>query len=196
MICKMIGLIVAALLCANPVSSQAWKKNERTDPLRDTHFVQFSLDGRYLTPPKSASAEAVPSIVVRCAPKSHNHGHTRGVFMQGYIFVGGIVDSQVSAEGSVGVTVQFRPDDGKLQTEVWNHSTDFSAIFFSSAGSGWDIFANLLYSHRAYHKEDTNAQVRKVVIGVPEYLGGEIVMQFDMPDASDVAETCGIIWHK
>jgi hypothetical protein len=193
----MTGLIATVLLCANTASSQAWKKDERTDPLRDTHFIQFSLDGKYLTPPKNAPAEAIPSIVVRCAPKSHNHGHTNGVFIQGYIFVGGIVDSQVSTEGSIGVTAQFRLDDGKLQTEVWSHSTDFSAIFFSSSstGSGWDVFANLLYAHHAYHKQDTNHQVRKVVIGVPEYLGGEIVMQFDMPDASDVAETCGIIWH-
>jgi hypothetical protein len=38
--------------------------------------------------------------------------------------------------------------------------------------------------------------VRKVVIGVPQYLGSEVVMQFDMPDATDVAETCGVIWHK
>jgi len=24
----------------------------------------------------------------------------------------------------------------------------------------------------------------------------KVVMQFDMPDATDVAETCGVIWHK
>ncbi len=35
-----------------------------------------------------------------------------------------------------------------------------------------------------------------MVIGVSEYLGGEIVMQFDMPDASEVAEACGVILHK
>ncbi len=35
-----------------------------------------------------------------------------------------------------------------------------------------------------YHKENTNPQVRKVVIGVCEYLGGEIVMEFDNTDAA------------
>jgi len=35
-----------------------------------------------------------------------------------------------------------------------------------------------------------------VVIGVSEYLGGEVVMQFDMPDATEVAEGCGIVLHK
>lgn len=73
-----------------------------------------------------------------------------------------------------------------------------SPLFFfpSRVGSGWDTFANLLYAHHLYHKENTNPQVRKVVLGVNEYLGGEIVMQFDFPDSTEVADACGVIWHK
>jgi hypothetical protein len=53
-----------------------------------------------------------------------------------------------------------------------------------------------LYRHAMYHKENTTPQVRKVVIAVSEYLGGEVVMQFDMPDATEAAKACGIILHK
>ena len=111
------------------------------------------------------------------------------------------MNSEISENGNAGVAVQFRLDDGKLQSENWGCSTDFSSIFFQLSncpfcGSGYSIFANLLYGHAMYHKENTNPQVRKVVIGVNEYLGGEVVMQFDMPDAKEVGEACGIIWHK
>ena len=45
------------------------------------------------------------------------------------------------------------------------------------------------------HKENTSPPVKKVVIGFDEYLGGEVVMQFDMPDPTEVAEAW-VIWHK
>ena len=183
--------------------SISWQREAKTDPLRGTNFVQFSLIGKFLTQPKNAS-NGNPTMIVRCAPgidKKRGQGHTNGKFREGYIFVGGVMDSSMSGNGSSSVSVQFRLDDGKLQSESWGRSTDFSSIFFSHpncplCGGGYDIFANLLYGHAMYHKENTNPQVRKVVIGVSEYLGGEIVMQFDMPDATDVAEACGIILHK
>jgi hypothetical protein len=190
--------IVALLLFVASASSQEWKREEKTDPLRGTKYVEFSLQGRYLTPPKNAASDSRPTMVVRCNPGLHMRGHTKGTFQEGYIFVGGVVDSHVSTGGNTSVHVQLRLDDGKLQDAFWHHSTDYSSIFFSSAfiGSGWEEFANLLYGHKTYHKDNTNPQVRKVVMGVPEFLGGEVVMQFDMPEATEVADACGIISHK
>ena len=46
------------------------------------------------------------------------------------------------------------------------------------------------------HKENTNPPVRKILIGVPEYLGTEIQAEFDMPEPSVVAEVCGVVVHK
>jgi hypothetical protein len=34
------------------------------------------------------------------------------------------------------------------------------------------------------------------LVSIPEFLGGEVVMQFDLTDASEAAEACGIVWHK
>jgi hypothetical protein len=140
-------------------------------------------------------------MIVRCVPGKDHRGHTNGKFLNGYVYIGSVVNSDVSDAGDVVVPIQYRLDDGKLQSENWGRSTDFSAIFFAHpncplCGGGYDIFANLLYGHATYHKENTNEPVRKVVIGVNEYLGGEVVMQFDMSDPTDVAEACGIIWHK
>jgi hypothetical protein len=178
----------------------SWLQGERTDPLRGINYAEFSLVGKFLTPPNKAP-NAPPVLIVHCIPVSDNHGHTNGKFKDGYVLVGGVTDTNVADNGNSFARVQFRLDDGKLQTESWGRSTDFSSIFFSHptcalCGSGYDIFANLLYGHATYHKENTTPQVRKVVIGVNEFLGGEIVMQFDMPDATEVAESCGIIWHK
>jgi hypothetical protein len=189
--CTVFLLFKPAIFAQTSTAVQAWTREEKSDPLRGTQFSQFRLGGRYLTPPKNAAPDAVPSMIVRCRSGNHNHGHVRGQFLEGYIFVGSVVDSHVSDDLSGRVTVQFRLDDGKLQVAGWGNSTDYSAIFFDS-----EDFNNLLYGHMLPHKENTNPQVRKVVIGVPEYLGGEIVMQFDMPDSTDVAETCGVIWHN
>lgn len=192
---------------AAPAASQtstAWQRSEKTDPLRGTTFAQFSLVGKFLTPPDKAG-DPNPVMVVRCVPgrddKKGIHSYTNGKYKEGYIHVGGVMDSAVAEDGNSFVSVQFRLDDGKLQTARWGRSTNFSAIFFSHptcslCGSGYDVLANLLYGHATYHKENTSPQVRKVVIGISEFLGGEVVMQFDMPDATEVAEACGIILHK
>lgn len=199
------ALALAQEPTAAPVGSQtstAWQRSEKTDPLRGITYAQFTLVGRFLTPPQGA-ANPNPVMIVRCMPGRDNksgHAYTNGKFSDGYILVGGVIDSAVSG-GDVFVSVKFRLDDGKLQDEQWGRSTNFSAIFFSHpmcplCEGGYDIFANLLYGHHVYHKENTTPQVRKVVIGVSEFLGGEVVIQFDMPDASEVGEACGIILHK
>lgn len=185
-----------------PVASvTGWKREEVTDPLRGGSFTQFSLAGTFLTAP-SNSNNAAPVMIVRCIPGRSMHGKTNGKFVLGYIYVGGVLDTAVLGTGDSAVNATYRLDDGKTQSEAWGRSTNFSAIFMSHpgcgvfCGSGWDLFANLLYAHHLYHKENSSPQMRKVVIGVPEYLGGEIVMQFDLPDSTEVADACGIITHR
>lgn len=185
-----IKTAILFFLLAVPAFSQEWKKEEKTDPLRETRFLQFSLEGKYLRPPSKAAELTSPLMVIRCAPGRFAFGHARGKFLEGYVVVGGVVDSNMQGVRE-GLNVQFRLDDRKLQAGQWSHSTDFSALFFSDM-----TFNNLLYGHLLPHKENTGPQVYKVVIGASEFLGGEVVMQFDMPDATEVADACGVIWHK
>jgi len=182
-----ITVIVFAIGAASQdAPSKGWEKADKQDPLRGTQYVQYSLEGEYLTPPRNAAAGTTPSIILRCTPGRYAHGLAHGKLLDGYIFVGGVVDAHVGSDASIRTTVEYRLDDGKLQTYYWNHSTDYSSLFFSDIDLG----------HMLAHKENTNPQIRKIVLGVPEFLGIEVVMQFDMPDASEVGDTCGVIWHK
>jgi hypothetical protein len=105
-----------------------WQRQEMSDPLRGTKFSQFSLDGKFLTPPRD-KPNATPTMIVRCISGKGNRGHTNGKFLNGYVYVGGVMNSDVSENGNATVAVQFRLDDGKLQSESWGRSTDFSERF-------------------------------------------------------------------
>ncbi len=193
----LIGVFFATMALAQ--TPPQWHSEQKSDP-RGVSFTQFSLTGKFLTPPQNAS-NVNPTIFIRCIPGSNRHGHTSGKFIAGYIWVGGVMNSDVSEEGTSFVPVEFRLDDGKLQSERWGRSTDNSAIFLADptcplCGGGYAVFANLIYGQHGFRKQNTNPQIRKIVIGVDEFLGGEVVMQFDLPDATEVAEACEIIWHK
>jgi len=177
-----------------------WHHEQKTDPARGASFTQFSLTGKFLTPPQNTS-NTNPTMFVRCIPGSNNHGHTKGKFIAGYIWVGARINYDVAESGASFVPVEFRLDEGKLQSERWGRSADPAAVFFAdptcaSCGPGREVLAQLLYGRPTLRKQETNPQVRKIVIGVDEFLGSEIVMQFDLPDATEVAEACGIIGHK
>ena len=177
--------IVAGVFAQAP--DAGWSKEEKTDALRDTHYLQIVLTGRFLTPPRQTSPD--PKLVVQCLPGEHSvgdHVFTNGRYLASYLIVGPVLDSQLS-----GLTVQYRLDDGKIQTERWGISTDFSSAFFPST-----TLNNLLYGHVMAQKEGTNAPIHKVVIAADEFVGGEIVMQFDMPAPESVAEACGVVVHK
>lgn len=190
---RKLAAITLQALIALPIFGQqvgSWTKEEKTDALRDTRYVQFMLEGQYLTPPRNVAPDAKPAIIVRCASGSFTRGHLHGKFLNGYIYVGTVVNAQATSSGTT-IPVQFRLDGGKLQSANWSHSTDYSSIFFQDID-----FNTMLYGHFMPHKENTSPPVKKIVIGTSEYLGGEIVMQFDLPDPTDIAETCAAIWHK
>jgi hypothetical protein len=183
-------LIFALLFFASQAGQQAatpssWQREEKSDPLRKLDYSQFELEGKYLIPPK-AKSPATPKLVARCQTGDFNHGHARGKFLAGYLSVDAVLDFHAG-----GVPVVLRLDDGKLQETHWTQSTNASGAFFESVE-----FNNLLYGHFLPHKAGTNGPVHKVIIGVPEYLGAEIQVEFDLPDPSEVAETCAVAWHK
>jgi hypothetical protein len=145
------------------------------------------LTGKFLTPPKQASA--APLFVLKCVPGEHSRGlreYKNGKFLDAYVIVGAIVDFHTG-----GTPVRYRLDDGKIHEDLWNRGTDGTAIFPDEIQTN-----TLLYGHFMPHKEGTNAPVHKVVIAVNEALAAEVVMQFDMPDPTPAADACGIILHK
>jgi hypothetical protein len=94
--------------------------------------------------------------------------------------------------------VEYRIDDRKLQSDLLKVGTSGTALFLRNNPESKGFSFNLnyfLYGSSVLHKEGTNLQVKKIILGVPEYLGGEIMMQFDLPDSAEVADACGVIAH-
>jgi hypothetical protein len=170
-----------------------WTETDQSDQLHQTSFKEFSLEGKFLVAPQRSSLSA-PVLVLRCQP---GHGgkksRTNGNFVEGWIAIGAVLNSTVvpvpGGVPRVRVPVEYRLDDKKLQSDFWNVSTDRSGVFV-------DDLDNLLYGHFLPHREGTNAQIRRIMLGVPEYLAVQIQMQFDLPDSTDVAEACGAIMYK
>ena len=197
------GFILLFLIAArvDMWSQDSWERSTIEDPLRNTSSVQFVLRGKYLVPPIGQKPDEFPALVVRCTAKPHTlgrHWQMNGSFLAGYLVAGAVVDSRVVVHESlfstsfpVVVPVSFRLDEGKLQTENWRTSTDRSAAFF-----GTMTLNTLLYGHFLQHKDGTNGQIRKVIIGINEAFAREMQIEFSMPDVTDVAEACGVVIHK
>ena len=144
-----------------------------------------------------------PMLVVDCDP-GYKHWNVHGKAQAAYIAVGAVIDTGSHGDPE-GVTVQYRLDDGKVKSDLWSHSTNFSAIFLGASfknGLGHTkndfdvILGELLYTHKAVRKEKTSVPTRKAVIQVAEYLGGNITMEFLFPDPTEVADSCGLFVSK
>lgn len=182
----------ALVLCFALVAlaqSTKWEREDKTDPLRGTSYAQFMITGKFLTPPKNAP-EGAPIFVVKCLPGNRRHvsgGYTNGKLMDAFISLRAVLDR--SRKGDV--FVQYRLDDGKMHKEWWGAGTDDREIFPP------EIELNtVLYGHFLTHKEGTNDPVRKLVLGVNEHRGDEIVVQFDLPDPTEMADACGLLIRK
>jgi hypothetical protein len=195
--------IILALfaLSTMPVFAQTWKSEVITDALRGTQHTQYTLQGVYLTPPSKASADETPSLVLRCqADVNAAHGHTRGKFLGGFVYTHSVVDSGGASGGDI--KVHYRRDDGKVQEDTWNHSTDFSSAFFDNTQFNTMVFGHFMGAaavgtHKtAFMAEAGSPQTHKLVIEMSEFMASSVVVQFTLPDDSDVLETCGALWHK
>jgi hypothetical protein len=194
---RRISMVFLVLLMGGvSAHSQApqWVQSRKDDPLRGTSSQEFARAGKFVTPPSHGSSTQ-PLLVVHCTPGSYAHGKARGKFVDGYISVGAVLNSEVGKDGEY-VPVQIRLDDRKLQQGFWSPSTNRMGIYLNVPYCGDCAFNNLLYGHMLPHKEGTSDQIHKVLIGVNEYLAAEIVIEFDMPDATQVGDACGVIWHK
>ena len=185
----------------NGVDARNWRGRWK---LRGKQFVQFSLKGRYLAPPDNAALGATPAIVVWCIPEKH--GHTNGIFLDGYISMRGIIDSEfVSPPQPVTLSnnitdMWLRFDNGETGRFVLYNSPDHAFVYFfddiNDFVSGWPRFAHLLYGRGGYHEANSSPQTRWVTIGVQEYYKKPVInVVFYMPDVAEVAEACGIIKH-
>lgn len=183
----MKSLIWAILLAAPFAAAQAsasWVRTEKTEPFSGNTYSEFTLEGKYLTSPQHGDGQP-PMLIVDC--KANENGKVyRGSFISGHLRTGTVL------AGGVGLTpVLLRLNDGKAQGDYWSPSTDGTALFFGSP-----TIANLLYGHILPHKENTSPPITKVLVASSEAFAADMVIQFDMPEPTELADACGQIFHK
>lgn len=188
---------IAQTADTSAAAPSSWTQVDRSDQLHGTSFKEFTLEGKFLVAPRQSSL-AAPVLVLHCQPGRHGpkRVRTNGLFVEGWISVGAVLNSAVATVPGektprVGIRVEYRLDDKKLQSDFWSLSTDRSGVFLDDGD-----LDNLLYGHILAHKEGTNAQIKRIMFGVDEYLAVQIQMQFDLPDSTEVADACGVIMHK
>jgi hypothetical protein len=164
-----------------------WQREDKTDPLRGAAIAQYSLTGKFLTPPKR-SPEAPPVFVIKCnaGTKRSRSGLLDGKLLDAFIAIGAEI-----SHSSAKVPVQYRLDDGKMHNEAWNIGAGGTAVFLPPLELN-----TVLYGHFLTHKEGTNPPVRKLVLGLNEHRGAEVVVQFDLPDPDEMADACGLLYRK
>jgi len=170
-----------------------WQTQQIKDPFLGSEVTQYRLEGKYLAAPRDQ--DAVPAMMLRCKPQPH--GKYDGKLVSAFLYVGNtIVDSQIDYDRASRVTTQYRLDDGKVHTGYFYHTRDYKMISLQPQYCGECTINDFFYGHEISHKENTSPQIKKVVLSIPEYLGGNIVIQFDLPDVTEVAKACGISMHK
>jgi len=170
-----IGLLLIA--SASAQEPAGWHYIKTDDPLHGKVHDIFVLDGRYLTPPRTAVQGFIPSIVVTCSD---------GKLENTYVNVGAvIVSAGVPTGNPLSDTsntmknirlIKARLDGTKVKvlSDPRGVSTDHKAVFLLNTGNQ---LKSILNAHQ-------------VIVSVDEYLGSQVVMQFDMPDPSPVVTTC------
>lgn len=184
----LVPALFASIACsALAQQNPQWIKESRQDAAQGLTYTEFKLAGTYLKAPKHPLANAEPTLAVACAPGSFSDQHRHGRFLGGVVSVGAKVREY---ELGTSTGVNLRVDGRNLATEGWAHANNDSGVVFDDGD-----FHTMLFGHPLERHADTNPQVRSLTITVNGARGGAIEMQFKLPESSEVAEACGLIWH-
>lgn len=184
----MKALLLAFALLVPPLCAQGWDKTDKTDAFTGNSYVQYTLTGKFLTPPHDGGATP-PNLILQCYPHEKKYAgkwYSAGQFIKAYVQVGAVLNHSASE-----IPVMYRRDDGKAQSDSWGISTDGTALFLSVMQAD-----EAFYGHFMPHKRDTTQPVTKLVLMADEYLGAGIVMQFDLTGIDEIASGCGLAIYE
>jgi hypothetical protein len=153
-----------------------WQQTQKGDAAHDNSTTQFTLPGKFLTRPEKDAGNP-PELVVNCKPH-----RSRGKFSSAYVNVGAplnieyVEPDEIKAGTSYfpKVSVQYRLNDRKEEKEQWTPGTEKT-----SASIPKPALVRML-------------RAQTVQISVQKSRGGEISMQFDLPDATQLGTTCDL----
>jgi hypothetical protein len=165
---------------ASSSPSASWRQTQQTDSVRGA-YTRFSLAGKFLKSPTGDTLSR-PSLVVDCSANNRSH---KSKFVRGNLVVGDPLKIDwVEPEEIHGtsyfpkVAVQYRLNDGKVEKENWTPGADKTSASFAK-----DSLGKML-------------RAQTVEITAEDNHGSQVVMQFEMPDATAVEQTCDVDVHK
>jgi len=157
-------------------SGRQWRQTQAADALHST--AQFTLGGKFLKWPRGDATNR-PIFRLECMPNSRRR---QGEFANAYLLVGTPLKiDYVEPEEIKGgisyypkVSVQYRLEEGKTREEQWAPGPDKNSTSIPK-----NVMEKML-------------RARTVLIDLSDWQEGEVSMQFDMPDATQVAQACGL----
>jgi hypothetical protein len=165
-----------------PAPAHVWLQTQRTDTARTFTYSRFTLVGKFASSPHSEAPDR-PALTLDCIPGKGTH-RAKGKFLAGNFLVGSTLKIlYVEPEEIRGmsyypkIAVRYRTDDAKEEEEKWSAGTDKS-----SASIPKDSLKRIL-------------RARTLAIAADDDQGSRIAMQFDMPDATLVKESCNVDEH-
>ena len=156
---------------------QGWKQTQRTDTVRGA-YTRFTLVGKFLKSPQGDDASNRPAMIVDCSTYNRSH---RSKFWRGSLVVGDplkiewVEPEQIEVMSYYPkVAVVYRLNDGKEQKEDWTPGTAKTSASFPKSS-----FEKILRAQTLELTADDNH-------------GSQVVMQFDLPDPTQVERTCDV----
>ena len=166
-----------------PSSAHVWQQSEKTDPVRETTYTQFTLAGKFLTSPQGGVSNH-PALVLDCIPGKESH-RPKGRFVGGNLLVGTTLKIDYFEPEEIHgtsyfrkVSVRYRMDNAKEEEEKWSIGTEKTS---ASIPKAW--LKRMLRAHT-------------VEITANDGRGSPVAMQFDMPDPTPVEEGCDVDERK
>ena len=165
-------------------TTQKWRQSQKPESAGAPPFTQFTLPGKFVKwPEKDASNR--PTLEVDCRSDETSPG-PRDRLLHAYLLAGTPLTVQYVEPDAITtgisyfqkISVRYRLDNGKEKKEQWSPGPDKNSISIPK-----DVLKKMLEAH-------------SVVITVNEDKAAEVSTQFEMTDSSEVAQTCGIGYHK
>jgi hypothetical protein len=170
----LVPIVLAAHLGAMPAWAQSWEQSKLEEPPQGKTYYQFVLRGKYLLPPAHPDSES-PRLVVFCGA---------GKFAQGQFLPGAAAQPLGTpvVKDAHQSQVNLRLDDENTSQALWEFRNDGMALGFDQ-----------LQLKRLLGHPPQDSITKRVIVGIHEALGGEVVVQFDMPrNPAIILQTCGL----
>jgi len=164
-------------------SQHSWQKARKPDPVRGFTTTQFTLTGRFVDPPRG-NVPGAPYILLSCSPSEHG-ASAEGRFISGQVQaqtplkVAFVEPDEIHGTSyNQEINVEYHVDNEKPQNVQWPPRSDKTSMSLDKEAA-----KKILRGH-------------ELVLSMEEPFESKVVIHFDVPDSTDVLNTCGIRERK